>query len=116
MKLWRMWQLTIEGKILLFKTLAISKVVHLALVKNVPYSTIAKLEKIQKQFIWKSRKPKFKHATLCNKYEQGGLENGYFLQKTSLQCSWVKRLMWPRESDTFISYQKSLRKIFSISF
>ena len=44
-----MRQLTIEGKILIFKTLAISKVVHLALV-DVPSSTIAQLEKIQKQF------------------------------------------------------------------
>ena len=42
----------IEGKILIFETLAISKVVHLALVKEVPSSTIAQLEKkMQKQFI-----------------------------------------------------------------
>ena len=33
LKLWRMRQLKIEGKILIFKTLAISKVVDLALVK-----------------------------------------------------------------------------------
>ena len=38
-----MQQLTIEGKILIFKTLATSKVVHLALVKDVPTSTIALL-------------------------------------------------------------------------
>ena len=30
LKLWRMRQLTIEGEILIFKTLAISNVVHLA--------------------------------------------------------------------------------------
>ena len=48
----------IEGKILIFETLAISKVVHLALVKEVPSSTIAQLEKkIQKQFIWKFEIP-----------------------------------------------------------
>ena len=40
-----MRQLTIEGKILIFKTLAISKVVHLALVKDLPSSAIAQLEK-----------------------------------------------------------------------
>ena len=51
-----MRQLTTEVKILIFKTLAISKVVHLALVKDLPSSAIAQLEK--KQFIWKSRKPK----------------------------------------------------------
>ena len=48
-----MQQLTVEGKILIFKILAISKIVHLALVKDVPSSTIAQFKKIQKQFIGK---------------------------------------------------------------
>ena len=75
LKLWRMRQLTIEGKILIFKTLAISKIVHLTLMRDVPSSPIAQLEKIQKQFIWKNGNPKLKHTTLCNEYEQGGLKN-----------------------------------------
>ena len=88
LKLWKMLQLTIVGKILIFKTLAISKVVHLALVKDVPSSTISQLEKIQKQFIWKNGNPKLKHTTLCNEYEQGGLKNvDIFFKITSLQCS-----------------------------
>ena len=48
-----MRQLTIEDKILIFETLAIPKVVYLALVKDLLFSTIAQLGKIQKQFIWK---------------------------------------------------------------
>ena len=50
LKLSRRRQLAIESKISIFKTLAISKVVDLALVKDVPYSTIAQLENIQIQF------------------------------------------------------------------
>ena len=46
-----MQQLTVESKILIFKTLTISKVVHLASVKDVPSSTIAQVNKTQKQFI-----------------------------------------------------------------
>ena len=61
-----MRQLTSEGKILVFKTLVISKVVHLALVKAIPSSTIAQLEKIQKQFIWKNGNPKLKHTNMNN--------------------------------------------------
>ena len=68
-----MLQQTIKGKILSFKTLALSIVVHLGLVKDAPSSTIAQLEKVQKQFIWKNGNLKLKHTTLCNKYEQGGL-------------------------------------------
>ena len=46
-----MRQLAIEGKILILKNLAISKVAHLALVKYAPSCTFVQLEKIQKQFI-----------------------------------------------------------------
>ena len=51
LKLWRIQQLTTEVKILAFKTLSISKAVHLALVKDVPSSTITQLGKIRKQCI-----------------------------------------------------------------
>ena len=62
--------------------------------KDIPSSTIAQLEKIQKQFIWKNRNPKLKHTTLCYEYEQGGLKNVHIFSKiTRLQCSWVKRLL-----------------------
>ena len=40
-----MQQLTIEVKILIFKTLAISKFVYFAIVRDAPSSTIAQLEK-----------------------------------------------------------------------
>ena len=48
LKLWRMGQVATEGRVLIFKTLAISKVVHLALVRDVPFSTTSQLENIQK--------------------------------------------------------------------
>ena len=51
LKLWRMRYLSIEGKITVFKTLALSKIIHLALVTDVPKSTILALNKIQKEFI-----------------------------------------------------------------
>ena len=52
LKLWRMRQLTIEGRIVIFKTLAISKIAYLALLTNIPNIIIDELEKIQKTFIW----------------------------------------------------------------
>ena len=47
-KIWRMRDLSIPGKITVFKTLAISKIVHLALVKTIPNSIIQELGKIKK--------------------------------------------------------------------
>ena len=51
LKIWRIRNLTVQGKITIFKTLAISKVIHLALVTNVPQVIIDQLNKIQKNFI-----------------------------------------------------------------
>ena len=51
LKIWRIRNLTVQGKITIFKTLAISKVIHLALVTNVPQVIIDQLNKIQKDFI-----------------------------------------------------------------
>ena len=46
LKLWRMQNLALEGKITIFKTLAISKIIHLSLVINVPTQIINELNKI----------------------------------------------------------------------
>ena len=79
-KLPRMRNLNLEGKITIFKTLAISKVIHLFLVTNVLTQIINELNKIQKEFIWNGSNPKIKHSTVRNKFENGGLKKcGYFI-------------------------------------
>ena len=81
LKLWRMWNLTAEGKITIFKTIATSKIMHLSLVTNDPMKIINELNKIQKEFIWNGNNSKIKHSTLCNKYENGGLKKVDILSK-----------------------------------
>ena len=76
-----MRNLTLEGKVTVFKALAISKIVHLALITNIPTSTMKELNKIQKEFIWKNKNPKMKYTTLCNNYDNGGLKNIDILSK-----------------------------------
>ena len=80
-KLWRMRNLTLEGKVTVFKALAISKIVHLALITNILTSTMKVLNKTQKEFIWKNKSPKLKHTTLCNIYDNDGLKISIFHQK-----------------------------------
>ena len=138
LNLWRMIQLTLKGRIKLFKSLAISKVIHLLLItkfhntvkplnsahlpflkKNCPSyldwkycplfkgcplfgmsaigsfycNTIDVMYKISKNFIWRGKKTKTKHSTVCNGCEKGDLENFELRNKiTSIRCSWVKRL------------------------
>ena len=51
MKLWRIPQQRTEVEILISKTLAIAKMVHLLLIKYVPSSTITQLDKVPEEFI-----------------------------------------------------------------
>ena len=70
LKIWRIRNLTAQGKITILKTLTISKVIHLGLVTNIPQVIIDQLNKIQKYFIWYRKHPR--HSTLCNSHENGG--------------------------------------------
>ena len=65
LNLWRMKNLTLEGRIVAFKTLTISKIVFLALLTKILYQIVKELEKIQKYFLWKDTTPKIRHETTC---------------------------------------------------
>ena len=93
LNLWRYQNLTLEGRIVVFKSLAISKIVFQALIAPVPTHVIKALETIQTSFLWNNSNPKIKHKTLCKRYENGGLKNVDIRNKVnSLQSSWVKKL------------------------
>ena len=93
LQIWTSRSLTLEGKIIIFKTLAISKIVYLALIITMPNAIIVELEKIQKTFLWRNSHVKIKHQTLCNSFETGGLKNvDINVKTTSLLCSWVQKL------------------------
>ena len=78
---------------MIFKTLAISKIVYLALITNVSKVIVKELQKIQKNILWQNSRLKIKHKTLSNTVETGGLKNvDINLKIISLQCSWVKKL------------------------
>ena len=93
LRLWRMRNVTIEGKVLVFKSLAISKIVHLSVITVVPHAIINKLSSIIRNFIWNRKNLRIKHSTLLKSYEDGGLKDvEIFTKVISLQCSWIKRL------------------------
>ena len=91
-KIWRMRNLTLEGRIL-FNTLALSKIVHLCLASVLPKQVIKEIENIQKNFLWNRSTPKIQQSTLRNSFAADGLRNVDIYTKTaSLKCTWVKRL------------------------
>ena len=93
LKIWRIRNLTVQGKFTIFKTLAVSKVIHLALVTNVPQVIIDQLNKIQKDCLWNGKHPKMRDSSLSNSHENGGFKSAHIPNKlTSLQPSFIKRL------------------------
>ena len=93
LRLWNSRTLTLEGKIMISKTLAISNIVFLALITNVPKVIVEELRKTQKRFLWQNSRPKIKHKTLSNTFETGDLKNvDINLKVINLQCCWVKKL------------------------
>ena len=111
LKLWSARNLSLERKITVFKSLALSKITHLALVKTIPPSIIDQLNKTQKNFIWNGLNPKIKNSAINNNYENGGLENVNTGAKiSSLQSSRIKRLF-----DKTFHYWKISTLILSIN-
>ena len=93
LKLWKLWNLTLEGKILIFRTLALLRIIFQAIVTPIPIYIVTELEKIQKCFLWENSTLKIKYDTLCNDYKNGRLKNvGIRKKNISLHCSWIKRL------------------------
>ena len=92
LNLWRMINLTLEGRIVIFKTFAILKIVFLALLTKIPHQAVKELEKIQKSFLWKDSTPKIRHETTCKEHKDGGLKNVDIYKILSLQCFWIRRL------------------------
>ena len=66
LKFRKLINLTIEERLVVFKSLAISKLIHLLLFTELSTSTINLLTKIQMEFIWKWKNPKIKNSALCN--------------------------------------------------
>ena len=89
---WRARNLSLEGKITVSKSLPLSKITHLALVKTIQPSVIDQFNKTQKNFIWNGLNPKIKNSAINDNYENGGLKNVNIAVISSLQSSWIKRL------------------------
>ena len=107
---WYKRLLTLEGRILVFKTLAFSKIVYISYLTDLPSGIIDQLQTIQAKFIWQGKKSKIKHVTLIGDYSDGGLKNIDIKTKlSSLRLAWFKRLF----NKNFHSYKIIPLNLFS---
>ena len=70
--IWKQQNLTIAGKIQVFKSLIFSKLVYIVTMNAVPKTTTDKLQVIHKDYIWRGKKVKIKHSTLIGVYADSG--------------------------------------------
>ena len=85
--LWRMRNITLEWKTIIFKILALSKTVYMTLITSFSEQLTEEMQRIQKVFIWSNLTSKIKNETLSNSSEESGLKNLYVnLKLASLQC------------------------------
>ena len=67
--------LTLEGKIIIFKTLTLSKFLFLAQVLSIPNEITTTVKRIQEEFLWNPNNFKIKLETICNDFQNVGLKN-----------------------------------------
>ena len=92
MNTWKQRYLSIKGKIVLLKTLAISKVTMSLSLLPVDKQIIGELKKMFFNFIWKSTE-RIKRNTLIGDYQDGGMKMiDLELFEKSLKASWVTKL------------------------
>ena len=75
LNVWKMRQITLIGKIVIFKSLAISKIVYDPSLWSIPKCILDEVNKMHMKFIWENKKAKIKHSTLIGNYSDGGLRD-----------------------------------------
>ena len=94
LNLQRIRNITLEVKIIIFKTLALSRIVYLTVIASISKQLIEEIQKIKNVFIWNKLTPKVKHEILCNSFEEGNLKNFDINSKIrTLQFSWMIHFM-----------------------
>ena len=59
--MWKIKNFELEGEIVIFKTIATSKIVFQLLIKTFSKQSVNEFKKTQKRFFWKNSTPKKKH-------------------------------------------------------
>ena len=90
LRFWNSRMLSLERTIIIFKALAISKIVYLTFLTVIPNSVIEELQKIYKTFICS----RINLKTLCKYFGNGGLKHVDLSSKIiSSKCSWLRKLL-----------------------
>ena len=92
--LWEYSGLSLADKILVFKSLATSKLIYASTMKCPSKQILDQMNVVHKSFIWDNQKRKIKQSTPIADYSEGGYKDVDIETKISaLKVTWVKRLL-----------------------
>ena len=92
--MWGCRGLTLAGRMLIFKSLALSKVLYTCTMTNFTKDFIKQLEDLRKNFIWNGRRPKIKHSALIGDHVDGGYKDVDMETKlSSPRTIWIRRFL-----------------------
>jgi len=93
LEVWKTRNLTLIGKVVLLKTMALSQITYIASVMCCPDNIVKEIEKLMYNFIWSGRE-RVKRQTLIGGYNIGGIKmpdiRSYI---EALQAVWIKKLI-----------------------
>ena len=92
MKTWSKFSISIKGKIVIIKTLILSRIISICSMVYIPQHFIRKIHQMLFGFLWgKDKRPKARKAIITNDYKFGGLRMVNFENTiTSLKATWIK--------------------------
>ena len=90
---WSLRKLSLKGKIIIIKTLALSLIQHLLSVLYCPKETLEKTDKLIFDFLWDGKPPKIKREIVVSNFSAGGIRMpDIFIVHKKAKISWIKRL------------------------
>ena len=94
LNIWKHRGLSLAGRILIFKSLALSNVLHASTMKCPSKQVVDQLNIMRRGFIWNNKKPKIKHSTSVADYSEEGYKDIDIRTKlTALKVGWVTKLL-----------------------
>ena len=110
--MWNFRELTLAGKIQIFKSLALSKAVYVCTMTSPSRQFLDELNLLKRNFIWAGKSTKIKHSILIGSYADGGYKEVDIESKfKSLKIIWIKRL----SDENFHPWEIIPNKLFSFT-
>ena len=108
-----MWcgrNMTIFGKVMVLKTLVLSKIINICSVIHVPDTFITEVDALFFEFLWgKGKRAKVRRQIATNDKNLGGIKMIDFKNMvTSLKAMWVKRLLSENTENPYVEKWKVL--------